>query len=103
MSKTVRVEDEANAEIDDAARWYEARQPGLGHRYLQAVDITLQHIVTAPKAGAPAPRVAAELGVRRAPVKGFPHSIVYLERTHEIHVIAVVHDRRRPGYWLSRL
>jgi toxin ParE1/3/4 len=103
VSKSIRVEPEASAELDDAARWYEERQAGLGRRYLQAVDSTLQYVVRMPKAGGPAPLVATELGVRRAPVKGFPYAVVYLERPHEIHVVAVVHDRRRPGYWRSRL
>ncbi|HJX28084.1 MAG TPA: hypothetical protein VJ885_09235 [Thermoanaerobaculia bacterium] len=32
----------------------------------------------------------------------FPYHLVYLEMEEEIRVLAFAHDRRRPGYWLSR-
>ena len=103
MSLPLRLEDEASAELTDAARWYEERQPGLGRRYLQAVDTIFQQIARHPKAGAPAPQVAPELGVRRAPITSFPYAVIYLELPAEIRILAIVHDRRRPGYWLSRV
>jgi len=99
VSKPIRVEDEASAELNDATLWYERRQPGLGRRYLRAVDTTFQHIARMPKAGPPAPRVTPELGVRARPSEAFPTQ----EGTGEIRVLAIVHDRRRPGYWLSRI
>jgi hypothetical protein len=35
--------------------------------------------------------------------KGFPFKLVYLNLEQQIIVIALVHDRRRPGYWKHRL
>jgi plasmid stabilization system protein ParE len=49
------------------------------------------------------PRVAPRLGVRRVPLKRFPYVVAYLETDAAIRVLAIVHDRRRPGYWLSRV
>jgi hypothetical protein len=43
VSKAIRLEDEASAELDDAARWYEERQAGLGQRYLEAIDSTFDN------------------------------------------------------------
>jgi plasmid stabilization system protein ParE len=103
VSKAVRLEDEASAELDDAAKWYEERQAGLGQRYLEAIDSTFQQLLRYPHAGVRAPLVAPELNVRRVPVLRFPYSIVYIETTDAIRVLAVVHDRRRPGYWLHRV
>jgi toxin ParE1/3/4 len=103
VSKAIRLENEASAELGDAVQWYEERQAGLGQRYLQAVDSTLRQLIRYPHAGVRVPLVPPELGVRRVPVLRFPYAIVYIETTDAIRVLAVVHDRRRPGYWRHRI
>ncbi len=105
MTPSVHVEDEADQEYRAAARWYEGRRPGLGTEFLEAVDAALIQIVRLPRAGAPAPRLPADLPVRRAPVKRLPYHVVYIyiETALTIRVMAVAHDRRRPEYWKSRL
>jgi hypothetical protein len=42
------------------------------------------------------------LAVRRAPIKGFPYHLIYLETAEAIHILAFAHDKRRPAYWLPR-
>ena len=81
MNKAILLESEASAEVNAAAQWYEERQTGLGHRYLQAVDSTLRQLVRHPHAGVRVPLVPPELGVRRVPVLRFPYAIVYIEIT----------------------
>jgi plasmid stabilization system protein ParE len=103
VSKAIRLEDEARAELDDAARWYEERQTGLGHRYIEAVNSTFQQLLLYPHAGVRMPLIPPGLNVRRVPILRFPYSIVYVETLDAIRVLAVVHDRRRPGYWLQRV
>jgi plasmid stabilization system protein ParE len=102
VNKPIRIEPEAAAELDEAARWYEQRQPGLGVRYLHTIDSTLQQIQRTPHAGARAPRVPPDLLIRRVPVRGFPYLIVYLEALEAVRILAFTHERRRPGYWLTR-
>ncbi|HEY3116947.1 MAG TPA: type II toxin-antitoxin system RelE/ParE family toxin [Chloroflexota bacterium] len=102
MKKPFRAQDEASEELDHAARWYEERRSGLGHRFLASVDATLDQIQRFPGAGAPVPEVPKDLPVRQAPVKGFPHQVIYLETTDTIHLLAFAHDKRRPAYWLPR-
>ena len=103
MNPRVRFEDEAEAEYRAAGRWYEDRRAGLGLEFLDAIDATIDHIVKLPEAGAPVRRLPPDLLVRRAPVKRFPYHVVYLEAAATIRVLAVAHDRRKPGYWKSRL
>lgn len=103
MRESVRFEDEADQEYRAAARWYEERREKLGTEFLDAVDLTLAQIVSFPHAGAPVPRVRADLPVRRAPVKGFPYHVVYLEAQGAIRILAIAHDRRQPCYWNSRI
>ncbi|MFB3820344.1 MAG: type II toxin-antitoxin system RelE/ParE family toxin, partial [Candidatus Methylomirabilales bacterium] len=39
---------------------------------------------------------------RRVVVARFPYSIVYREDAESIVIVAVAHQRRRPGYWRGR-
>ena len=45
----------------------------------------------------------ADLPVRTMAVTRFPYHVVYLEVNDEIRILAVAHDRRKPGYWKTRL
>jgi plasmid stabilization system protein ParE len=102
VKRPFRVQDEANQELDHASRWYEERRPGLGHRFLSSVDAALDQISRFPEAGAHVPRIPPELVVRRAPIKGFPYHVIYLETADVIHILAFAHDKQRPAYWLTR-
>lgn len=103
MNPSVRFEDEADAEYRAAGRWYEDRRIGLGLEFFDAVDAALKQIVRLPHAGAPVKRLPLDLPVRRAPVKRFPYHVIYLEANATIRVLAIAHDRRKPGYWKSRV
>ena len=99
----VRFEDEADQEYREAGRWYDARVAGLGLDFLDEVDATLRHVVAFPQAGSQVPRVSNDLPVRRLAVKRFPYHVIYLVSADAVRVLAVAHDRRRPGYWRDRL
>jgi plasmid stabilization system protein ParE len=102
VSHRVRFEDEADAEYRDAAQWYERRRTGLGVDFLDAVDAAISLIADLPRTGARVPRLPVELAVRRLAVKRFPYHVVYLETPSDIRILAVAHDRRKPGYWKTR-
>jgi toxin ParE1/3/4 len=40
--------------------------------------------------------------IRRLPLRRFPYSIVYYLRESEVRILAVAHQRRRPGFWRGR-
>ena len=103
MNPLVRFEDEADAEYRQAGRWYENRRTGLGLEFFNAVDAAIRQIVDFPGVGAVVPRVPGDLPVRRLAVARFPYHVVYLETSEVFRILAVAHDRRRPGYWKSRL
>jgi toxin ParE1/3/4 len=102
VTKPLLVEPEASQELDAAARWYDDQGSGLGHRFLDAVAATMDRLVISPAAGARVPYVPSELAARRSPVERFPYHVVYLDTRDAIRVLAVAHNRRRPGYWLGR-
>jgi plasmid stabilization system protein ParE len=103
VTSRVRFEEEADAEYRHAGRWYEDRRTGLGIEFFDAVDAAVRQIVDLPGAGARVPRLPNALPVRRIPVKRFPYHVVYLEMPAAVRILAVAHDRRKPGYWKGRL
>jgi plasmid stabilization system protein ParE len=103
VSRRVRFDDEAAAEYRFAGRWYEARREHLGLEFFEAVDATIDQIVAMPGAGSRVRQLPAELAVRRRAVARFPYHVVYMELVTHIRVLAIAHDRRKPGYWKDRL
>lgn len=103
MNPNVRFEEEADAEYRLAGQWYEDRREHLGIEFFDAVDAAIDQIVAMPQAGASIPRMPADLPVRRRGVTRFPYHVIYLETPTHIRILAIAHDRRRPGYWKGRL
>lgn len=92
----------AEAELIDAAHWYEDQQSGLGHRFISAVDATIHALKRWPRTGALVDDATNSREIRRAPVKGFPYHLGYLVTDDAMVVLAVAHDHRRPGFWHHR-
>lgn len=44
-----------------------------------------------------------EAGTRRILLKRFPFHVIYRELMDDVQILAVMHEKRRPGYWRSRL
>jgi plasmid stabilization system protein ParE len=101
--KPVRVEPEAKEELAAAAAWYEERREGLGRELMAEVDAVFGAIARSPSRFPLYPRVAPELRVRRAATRRFPYSIAFIELATVVRVLAIAHERRRPGYWAARL
>ena len=103
MNPRVRFEDEADSEYREAGRWYEGHRTGLGLEFFDAVDAAISRIVDLPRVGTRVPRLPADLSVRRHALTRFPYHVVYVETPEHIRILAVAHDRRKPGYWKDRL
>lgn len=48
--KLIRLHPDADAEVNEAARCYESREPGLGLELLGEVERALEQILTNPEA-----------------------------------------------------
>jgi plasmid stabilization system protein ParE len=97
MNRDLIVEPEAEAEIDEASRWYDAQSPGLGAEFLRAVEAALGTI-----ARNPLQYQIIHGEVRRAGVRRFPHGLMYVVSDREIIVLACFHGRRNPRRWQER-
>ena len=89
----------ARAEVRRAQR-YLARNSSsrTAARFAVAIDDAVGRIASSPLAF-PLDRH----GTRVCQVKRFQYHIVYLVEPTRVAVIAVSHNRRRPGYWVRRL
>jgi plasmid stabilization system protein ParE len=102
LTLPVRISEEADAEMAESARWYETHRPGLGVEFLDAVDAAVVGIAETPRMGTLVPGVSDQ-AIRRRAVSRFPYHVVYMELSDRLQVLAIAHDRRRPGYWEGRL
>lgn len=97
MTPTISIHEIAEAEINEAADFYDLESPGLGNVFIDEIQRALQSVVEFPAA---APLVRGR--VRQRIVTKFPYSLVYSVREREIRILAVAHHKRRPFYWHSR-
>jgi len=102
VTKPVRFEDDAEAELRAAVARYEGERRGLGAALLAEVQRVLDLIEEFPGAGAKVPHVRTRHETRRVPLRRFPFIVVYRERREELQVVAFAHTSRKPGYWRSR-
>jgi plasmid stabilization system protein ParE len=102
LTLPVRIGEEADAEMAEAARWYDTHRVGLGLEFLDAVGTAVAGISENPRMGSLVPGVTDQ-GIRRRPVRRFPYHVVYMELSDRLQILAIAHDRRRPGYWVGRL
>ena len=99
----VRVDSKAAEEVTEAAVWYEMESPGLGFGLLDAFEHALELLADELSPLSAMAGAAASLGAKRLILHRFPFSVVVLERTDEIFVVAFAHHSRRPGYWADRI
>jgi hypothetical protein len=89
---------EAYDEMLESARYFESKTPGLGLDLMSAVQESTQRILGFPISG-PIERSQ----IRKSLVRGFPFTILYEVHSDHIFIAAVMHQRRKPGYWKNRL
>lgn len=88
---------EASRELEAAVSFYDSEQPGLGRDFAREVQWLCRRIVDAPLAG-----TEVRPSIRRRILRRFPYSILYAVERGEVIVVAMAHQRRRPGYWEQR-
>jgi plasmid stabilization system protein ParE len=88
----------AEDEMTGPRFFYDAASAGLGEDFLDDVQQRIDRLREYPQAGAP---IGSQL--RRMLLHKFLFSIIYSEESDAIVIVSVAHQRKRPGYWKSRL
>lgn len=94
MDFTVIFHKDAEVEYSESFVWYELRSDGLGFRFQNAVNATIEKIKSNPEIFS-----RKRAGFREAPITGFPFKVVYyiLKEEREIFISSVFHMSRNPS------
>ena len=84
-------------EVENAQAWYEERSLLAASAFLRELSMAVQRIRQAPHR-----YPAAPAGTRRLLLDQFPFTIYYRLKGDTLNIVAVAHQKRRPGYWSSR-
>ena len=92
----IQFADAAKIELDEAIKWFERQQAGLGKRFRAVIREATLRISHAPLL------YPIELGeVRRIVVSEFPYILRYVVRGNVLWIVAVSHQHRKPDYWVD--
>ncbi|HEU4405310.1 MAG TPA: type II toxin-antitoxin system RelE/ParE family toxin [Polyangiaceae bacterium] len=97
VGRALAFTPEAEREAREAFLWYWQRDERAGLRFEAALTAALDRAAEAPEQGP-----VLEAGVRRLLVEGFPYGVLYAVEAERVVVLAIMHLRRRPGYWRGR-
>ena len=89
---------EAEEEYADAAEFYAAIDPELGRRFYDEIERLIRDIRQQPDRFR-----LFDSPIRRHFSDVFPYAVLYLDQPDRMLIIAVMHMKRRPGYWKKRL
>ncbi|MFA7173448.1 MAG: type II toxin-antitoxin system RelE/ParE family toxin [Kiritimatiellia bacterium] len=88
----------ADDEFDKAVQYYQEYQPGLGLRFAGEVYSAINRIIKFLNSFS-----RLSKNTRRCMLNRFPYGVIYQMQHNTIHIIAVGHLNRRPGYWRNRV
>lgn len=89
---------EAETEFLEAVSRYEAEVPGLGDRLNAEIQKAGALLLEYPEIGSILDRELRKLVLDR-----FPYYLIYFPVSETVHILAVAHERRKPGYWSERI
>jgi toxin ParE1/3/4 len=94
----VRYHQAAEDELLHEIGYLELRAAGLGRRIFAEVRRAQNLIAQFPES-------AKEIspGIRKVLLRKFRYSLIYSIGNDGVLILAVAHQSRRPGYWVSRL
>lgn len=93
---------EARLEAADSARFYRDIDSELGASLIADLRERISYAAQFPEAGARVPRTK-DVHVRRLLLERFRYAVVFALLDAELVIVAVHHQRRKPGYWKPRL
>lgn len=97
--KPITFHPEAEQEVDSAAAYYESRREGLGGEFRAEVERVTGLIEKNPQLFPP----HTTPGIRKCVLRRFPYTLFYLELEEAVSVLAMAHQKRKPGYWEDRM
>ena len=100
MSRRLIVRSDAEADITEAALWYEGRRAGLGSDLIGEMSAAIARAVANPTTHL---RLRRQPEIRRVLARRFPYRIFFIVREDAVVVFAVLHAARDDRHWRQRL
>ncbi len=94
----LKFHPDISQEIKKSYKWYQKQAIGLGDDFLDELEDAYQVISQLPGTWP-----LFQKGFRRYLLAHFPFSVIYREHDGFIYIVAIMHNSRKPGYWLSRI
>lgn len=88
----------AKKELIDAVAFYNEQLPGLGYEFSYEVNKAIERIINFPETY---PKISGR--ARKCRCKRFPYNIIYYIYKSSIVIVAIMHNKRKPYYWMERL
>jgi len=98
MTYSLRFRPEVVGDLEDVARWYDDRRPGLGGEFLEESKAALDRILDRPEQGNVDPD-----GVRSVRLHRFPYIVHFRVERTIIVVFAIMFGGRNPSAWRDRM
>ncbi len=100
MSFEIVLRKEAQIDVDEIFIWYEEQKVGLGIKFINEFENTIQKIAVNPFYAS-----FIEMDARSVSLKRFPYQMIYRvdEARREVRIIAVIHHKRNPEWFSRRL
>lgn len=95
--RLVEFHEDAAAEAVAAVAWYTERSVEAGDAFTAALSHAVGLIEAAPERWP-----VGNADIRRVHLARFPFTIFYRSHNEVTQVLAVAHQRRKPGYWKGR-
>jgi len=93
----IRFHPAAYSELERSVLWYAERSQLVADTFLDEVTTAIGNIQLYPMASQ-----SYSHDCRRHVLKRFPFSIIYRQKDEVIEIVAVAHQRQKPGFWSSR-
>jgi plasmid stabilization system protein ParE len=99
MNRRLIIRPEAEADLTDAAMWYDGRELGLGLELISEVHSAIARALDRPESFI---RIRRNPPVRRVLTRRFPYRVFFIDRQDLIVVFAVLHAARHDRIWRHR-
>ena len=90
--------EDAKIEYEDAIAYYDRQRLGLGKEFSEEIEKTIERISTDPTSWEKVTKT-----IHRCRTRKYPYGLLYEVQGEQIVVVAVMHLRRKPGYWKDRI
>lgn len=89
---------EALIEYSEAVQYYAEQSIDLAQKFIDAVEDAIYRLRNFPQS-----HPVIEKDIRRCLTSEFPYGILYTVESDFVLILAVMHCKKKPGYWKSRL